>query len=171
MDSESFIVENILSHRKRGKKVEWEVKFQGYPETKWHPVESFLHDVNEDWQNYNATHGLKSTLQGGKWITTKTTNGRAGREIQRLVEGAKEQSPFTPLPHRECPTFLRQILWQDPQYVHLYQSWHAQSRKQGYQGAVLPRDERQRSGVCQMCAPQFSSQDRLHQHIKAVHFR
>ena len=95
--------------------MEWEVKFQGYPETEWHPVESFLHDVNEDWQKYNATHGLESTLhlqlRGGKWVTTKITNGRAVREIQRLVEGAKEQSSFTLLRHREYPASLPQILW------------------------------------------------------------
>ena len=118
VDSESFIVEKILRHRKRGKKVEWEVKFQGYPETEWHPLESFLHDVNEDRQKYNATHGLESTFQGDKWVTTKITNGRAVREIRRLVENANQQLPFTPLPHREYSASLRQILWQDPQYVH-----------------------------------------------------
>ena len=169
--SESFIVEKILPHRKRGKKVEWEVKFQGYPETEWHSVESFLHDVNEDWQKYNATRGLESTLQGGKWVTTKITNGRAVREIQGLVKNAKEQSPFTLLPHREYSASLRQILWQDPEYVHLYETWHAHSQKQGYQGTVLPREERRRSGVRPMCAAQFSSQNRLHQHIRTVHSR
>ena len=104
VDSENFIVENILRHRKQGRKVEWEVQFQRYPETEWHPMESLLHDANEDWQKYNAIISGNSLYKVVSWLPLKSPI-RGPQQDPAIGGGCKRTIPIHSASASRVPHF------------------------------------------------------------------
>ena len=50
VESDKCVIEDILLHRKR---IEWEVKYRGFPNTEFQPASAFMHDINDLWRAYN----------------------------------------------------------------------------------------------------------------------
>lgn len=45
--AEKYVVERLVAHRKRGGRLEFEVKWKGYAETTWEPRAALMKDVAE----------------------------------------------------------------------------------------------------------------------------
>ena len=53
-----YVVEKILKHRVNNGKWEWLVKWKGFDETQWQPIESFCPEVQSDWLDYLTRNRL-----------------------------------------------------------------------------------------------------------------
>ena len=67
-DNATYEVEKILKHRKRklkgGKEIlEWRVKYKGHAQPEWQPASAFMHDITDQWVQYNKDRNIKITLQ------------------------------------------------------------------------------------------------------------
>ena len=53
VETENYIVDKVLRHETPGsganRKLWWYVKYHGYPQPKWQPATSVLHDIQEEW--------------------------------------------------------------------------------------------------------------------------
>ena len=64
VETPSYQVEKILKHRSwtdrktKKKNLEWYVKYRGYDEPEWQPASAFMHDVSDQWAEYNKSEGI-----------------------------------------------------------------------------------------------------------------
>ena len=73
VDDDKFIIEKVLKHQKFANKgrdkhrrphiLEWYVKYKGYDKPEWHDASEFLHDINQDWLQYNIKHKIDVGIQ------------------------------------------------------------------------------------------------------------
>jgi hypothetical protein len=56
-DSSTYEVEQILNHRKKGRRIEFQVKWRGYPDTTWETEDKFNNTecIDDYWEKFNAT--------------------------------------------------------------------------------------------------------------------
>ena len=70
-DNATYEVKKILNHRKRklkgGKEIlEWRVKYKGHEQPEWQPASAFMHDITDQWVQYNKDKNIKITLQDNR---------------------------------------------------------------------------------------------------------
>ena len=79
VESDKYVIEDILSHQKVGrgprKRIEWEVKYRGFPNTEFQPASAFMHDINDIWRAYNKKHGIDLQLSDIRCILAQTAQG------------------------------------------------------------------------------------------------
>ena len=56
---DGYVVQEILAHRRRRGKLQWQVKWKGWTDPTWEPAAMFLNGINTVWDDYNRTAGLK----------------------------------------------------------------------------------------------------------------
>ena len=81
VESDKYVIEDIISHRPVGrgprKRIEWEVKYRGYPDTEFQPASAFMHDINDIWRDYNKKHKIDLQLSDIRCIVAHSAIGSA----------------------------------------------------------------------------------------------
>ena len=79
VESDKYVIKDILSHQKVGrgprKRIEWEVKYRGFPNTEFQPASAFMHDINDIWRAYNKKHGIDLQLSDIRCILAQSAQG------------------------------------------------------------------------------------------------
>ena len=73
VDDDKFIIEKVFKHQKFANKgkdkhrrphiLKWYVKYKGYDKPEWYDASEFLHDINQDWLQYNIKHKIDVGIQ------------------------------------------------------------------------------------------------------------
>ena len=75
VDSEKYIIEDVVGHTKvgRGKNrhIQWDVKYECFPDTEFQPMSAFMHDINETWTKYNAKRKIDLRLADIRFIASR----------------------------------------------------------------------------------------------------
>ena len=45
------------------RRIEWEVKYRGYPDSEWQPASSFMNNVTDVWLQYNNKHNIDVSVK------------------------------------------------------------------------------------------------------------
>ena len=56
--SDKWIVDEILDHRRHKGVLQWKVKWKGFDKPTWQPAKDFVGDIQSDWMEYNKKRGL-----------------------------------------------------------------------------------------------------------------
>ena len=59
-ETDDYVVDHIVGHRKRNGQHQWRVRWKGYgsEEDTWEPAKSFVGLVQQDWLRWNKEHGI-----------------------------------------------------------------------------------------------------------------
>ena len=102
-ESHKYVIEDIDSHttvgRGRRKHIEWEVKYRGYPETKFQPASAFMHNINDLWTQYNKKHKIDLQLSDIRQVLARLApNSTLDAEFEaRLVIGTTQRTAWRAL--------------------------------------------------------------------------
>ena len=79
VESDKYVTQYILSHQKVGrgprKRIEWELKYRGFPNTAFQPASAFMHDINDIWRAYNKKHGNDQQLINIRCLLAQSAQG------------------------------------------------------------------------------------------------
>ena len=68
VEDPTYEVEKILAHREvKDKKdnthIKWRVKYKGHDKIEWQPASAFMHDITDQWCQFNKAQGLDISLK------------------------------------------------------------------------------------------------------------
>ena len=67
IETDTYILDHIRDHRRVGKgknrRIEWEVKYRGFPDYEWQPASSFINNVTDVWLQVNNKHNIDVSVK------------------------------------------------------------------------------------------------------------
>ena len=67
IETDTYILEHIREHHRVGKgknrRIEWDVKYRGFPNYEWQPASFFMNNVTDVWLKYNNKHNINVSVK------------------------------------------------------------------------------------------------------------